>query len=230
MKPIYFILLFVFITSCEANETIEIDPDNLLIGNWANPEYENETATFQRVSALGQDSYGISFKEEATFTERTSGWCGTPPLTFFDIEGNWSLDGEIILVNTPNYHPVGFQWRIISLNENQLIVKRVLSEQEKDHRALMNLFDEFSSIAAATPCSDPKDWSIAAYGSKACGGPKGCIAYSNQIDTVHFLKLVKDYTDMEHEYTIKWDIVSDCSVTPKPTSLECKNGFVSFNY
>lgn len=49
-------------------------------------------------------------------------------------------------------------------------------------------------------CNDPDNWSYTAIGSKACGGPKGYIAYSNEIDVDAFLNKVEDYNRTEAEF------------------------------
>ena len=224
MRTVCTLLVFIFLLSCDSNSDPQIDPENLLIGHWVEPKYEGETITYQRASNLKENAPGVSFKSDAVFIQRTSGWCGTPPLTFYDEEGTWNTQESLILINS-DYFPGNLNWRIISLNENQLVIKRELSEQEKDHRDLMDLFNEISELANSVPCTDASDWSFTAYGSKACGGPQGYIAYSNQIDTVAFLEKVEAYRIAEHEYNIKWSIYSTCDLAQKPTTVECQNGY-----
>lgn len=230
MKIKYLLLAFFIplLLSCEDNE-ITIDESNLLLGYWVNPLYDGDTTTFDRGSKLPKEGYGISFSENGTFVERTSGWCGTPPLTYFDVEGDYSIHEALITIQTPNFPPV-FSWRIISVSETTLVVKRELSEQEKDHRALMKLFDEIAELAYSETCTNANDWNFTAYGSKACGGPQGYLPYSNKIDTVNFLEKVEAYTKAEEAYNIKWNIASTCEVIVAPNTIECSNGYPVLKY
>lgn len=229
MKTLYFLCIAIFLTACQNNNEIEIDANNLLIGNWINPEYNDDTTTFQRAAKLQDNAPGISFQKNTVFTQRTSGWCGTPPLTFYDETGTWETQESLILITNNNF-PGNFNWRIISLDNNQLVVKRELSDQEIDHRNLMDLFDEIWERSQSISCTDSNDWNYTPYGAKACGGPQGYIAYSNQIDTVLFLQKVEAYTLAEKQYNIKWSIASTCDIPQEPKSVECQNGYPTFKY
>lgn len=225
------ILLLIFIGSlysCENNEAI-IDADNLILGNWIEPVYDGETTTFTRGSSLPNDAYGITFKQNGDFIERTSGWCGTPPLIFSDYKGSFKIDETLVKINT-EFYPNSFQWRIITLTETELIVKRELSEQEKEHRVLMDLYNELYNLAYSEACSNVSDWTFTAFGSKACGGPQGYIAYSTKIDVASFLQKIEAYSDAEKAFNLKWGIVSDCAIANAPTSIECQNGFPTLIY
>lgn len=222
-------MLLVCLASCQSGDGIIVDSDNLLIGTWSNPVYEDETTTFKRLTNLPNESYGISFKQSGEFIERSSGWCGTPPLVFSDYEGTWELENEVIKITQQTY-PNNYSWRIVSLTENELVIKRELSDQEKDYRELMELFDEIYALSTSVLCTDSSDWSFTAYGAKACGGPQGYIAYSKQIATVAFLEKVVQYTEAEKAYNIKRGIASTCDLPAQPSGIECQNGYPVFKY
>ena len=228
------LFLAVFLFSCEMNNQnneIIIDPNNsLLIGNWAAANYQDEQITFVRVNSLPNDSYGILFEKNGVFTERSSGWCGTPPLTFSDYVGTWEFVEEGLVKITTTSFKGDFQWRILELSEEILVIKRELSLQEIEHRSLMDLFNEIQSLSYSVSCSNATDWSFVAYGSKACGGAQGYIAYSSQIDTTSFLQKIEAYTKAEKDFNYKWSVISDCSITNSPTSVECQNGFPTLIY
>jgi hypothetical protein len=237
MKKIYLLLISIFLFSCENNKEIIEDSNNLLIGNWSSVSYQNEELIFSRVQTLPNETYGISFKEDNFFTERTSGFCGTPPLTFFDRQGMWTLDTDALKIYDQFItYEVGaepilwYNYQIVELTETQLILKRVITDQEKDHQKIMLLFDEIATLSYSVSCTNSNNWSFIGYGAKACGGSQGFIAYANQIDTTTFLQKVAKYTQAEKEYNFKWGIISDCSVPNEPESVACKNGFPSFNY
>ena len=230
LKTIIFIL-FITVISCQNNDEIVIDSDNLLIGNWTNAIYnsDTETTTFKRINKLPNEEYGVSFQKNGTFIQRTSGWCGTPPLIFYNVEGSFLLNNKIIKVTSQEF-PGNFNWKIISVNEKQLVVKRELTDQEKDHQKLMLLFSEIEELSTSVTCVNGNDWDFIGYGTKGCGGFQGYIAYSNKIDVAAFLQKVADYTEKEDEYNKKWGIVSDCSVPSEPLEVDCVNGSPVLKY
>lgn len=229
MKINLLFLLILFMVSCHENDEGVPVSENLLIGSWADPAYEDEKIIFKRAASLPDENYGVSFKANSDFIERSSGWCGTPPLVFSDYEGNWSLKDSIISITQQQY-PNNYAWRIVSLTESKLIVKRELTEQEEDHQELMELYDEIHDLLSGVSCTDAGDWTFTAYGAKACGGPQGYIAYSNQMDTAAFLQKVEAYTEAEKAYNIKWGISSTCDLPSQPKGVACVNGFPVLQY
>jgi hypothetical protein len=228
IKKIIVFLFLVSLFSCEDNEVI-IDSNNLLIGTWLDPVYEGEMTTFKRGNSLPSDAYGISFNKSGDFIERTSGWCGTPPLSFFNIEGTFELESTLVSISTESY-PTNYAWRIVELTEQELVVKRELTAQETEHRSLMDLFNEIKELSYSASCTDDTDWLFTGYGSKACGGSQGYIAYSSKIDTNDFLNKIETYTQAEKTFNVKWGIISDCSIASVPVSVECENGLPTLKY
>lgn len=104
------------------------------------------------------------------------------------------------------------------------------TSQEEDREHLTSLFEQIENIAFSQNCIDASDWKFTAYGSKACGGAKGYIAYSKKIDEVAFLMLVENYTNKEKVYNIKWGVISDCSLVNPPSSIRCENDLPVFEY
>ena len=121
-----FILTILTIISCNKSDDIYIDENELLLGNWINPVYENSTTVFTSAIELKKDGYGISFLKNSKFIERHSGWCGTPPLSFSNYEGDWERNGAIIEITIDNGMAAmyNFNLKIISLNETTLTVER----------------------------------------------------------------------------------------------------------
>lgn len=73
-------------------------------------------------------------------------------------------------------------------------------------------------------CIDAADWRFAPLGSKPCGGPTGYIAYSIKIDTVSFLRKVEVFNELQRQYNIDNDIISNCAIEPMPLAVQCENG------
>ena len=97
------------------------------------------------------------------------------------------------------------------------------NDQSADLEALEAMFEEIETIANSIACTDAAEWSITPYGSKACGGPQGYIAYSNQIDVASFLLKVEQYSQAEYNYNIRWGIISTCDLPAAPTGVSCEN-------
>ncbi|MGK0414845.1 MAG: hypothetical protein ACJA1B_003074 [Polaribacter sp.] len=235
-KSLYLLLIATVLFSCESEKMI-IDTDNLLLGTWIEPFYDGETITFQRANSLPNDTRSFTFKKDGFFTELTSGFCGTPPLTFFEQSGTWFLtENYLKIYGQYNTVTIGAQpilrynYLVIDISENSLTLKRELTDQDKEHRNLMALFDEIQNLAYSTSCIDASNWAFTAYGSKACGGPQGFMAYSKNINTEEFLKKIEIYTQSEKEFNIKWGIISDCSATAQPITVACVNNYPTLKY
>lgn len=227
-KLTYIWLCMIVFMACQ-NENSKSDVPELLTGNWSYTVHENNTISFSKVQSLPEQEYGISFKSENIFTQRTSGWCGTPPLTFYNEDGTYQYNDSVIKVSV-NGFPDTFNWKLISLTKQKLVVTVVLSDQEKEYQALISLFDEIYNMATSVPCNDANDWLYTAFGSKACGGPKGYIAYSKDIDVPLFLTKIENYTKTEDDFNKKWDIVSTCDSPAEPVGIVCNNGVAELKY
>lgn len=223
IKTLLLAMCCIVFFSCENNTKEIIYSDNLLVGNWSNATYEEGKIIFERVTSIPDDTYGVSFNLEGVFTEITSGWCATPPLVFAEVTGNYEMESNLIHI-TVNSYPTSFSWQIISLTATELIVTYQLTNQEDDYLELMELYNEIVELATSKTCENANDWSFTAYGSKACGGSQGYIAYPNSIDVSAFLQKVVDYTQKEDDYNRKWSIVSTCDLPAQPTGVICQNG------
>ena len=89
---------------------------------------------------------------------------------------------------------------------------------------LQEMFAEIESLASSEVCEDASEWTFTAYGSKACGGPIGYIAYSTNIDTESFLNQVEEHRIAQDEFNEKWGIISDCSAPQEPEDVICEDG------
>jgi hypothetical protein len=102
--------------------------------------------------------------------------------------------------------------------------------QEQQAQNLDQMFSEIEILATSENCDDSTEWTFTSYGSKACGGPLGFIAYPINIGTELFLKKIEEYTTAQQEFNQKWGIVSDCYVPSQPSEIICKNGSPVFEY
>lgn len=127
LKTVLFLLLVTTI-GCSQSEPIPINESNKLIGHWINPVYNSNGSELQltRASSLKEGEYGISFLEETQCVERSSGWCGTPPLSFMDFKGSWTRTDSVLIMTIDN--GLGMQnikWLIKTLDDKTLILERM---------------------------------------------------------------------------------------------------------
>jgi len=117
-----------------------------------------------------------------------------------------------------------FLMAIISCSSNNEL------SQEQEAQNLSEMFSEIENLALSVACENAAEWTFTAYGSKACGGPVGFIAYSENIDSALFLELIAEYSNKQQEFNEKWSISSDCSVPSQPTGVTCQDGSPVLNY
>ncbi|WP_156949960.1 hypothetical protein [Maribacter antarcticus] len=96
--------------------------------------------------------------------------------------------------------------------------------QEEESQHLIQQLSEIRDLASSILCTDATVWTFTSYGSKACGGPIGYIAYATTIDTQLFLQKIQEHTAAQQYFNKKWGIISDCAFTTPPSSVLCENG------
>ena len=99
-KTILAIFSFLFFYGACSKDDIKIDPDNLLIGVWNYSGFQDNTNIFLRNTEF-IDNHCYQFNSDGTLTERkNSGWCGTPPISYADYTGTWTiLNDTLVQVN-----------------------------------------------------------------------------------------------------------------------------------
>ena len=94
--------LFSLLAACSKDD-IQIDPDNLLIGIWNYSEYQDNSLIFTRNDQF-IDNLCYKFNSDGTMTERkNSGFCGTPPITYADYPGSWTIINDTLVEITVGY-------------------------------------------------------------------------------------------------------------------------------
>ena len=113
--------------SCET-ESIKIPDENLpFVGIWINPVYTDSTRTFTRSGGLIENEYGLSlFKDHSVLERKNSGWCGTPPISYADFEGNWLFEHDTLRLNVDFWGGTSeLTWIIRSVNENKMVIRPI---------------------------------------------------------------------------------------------------------
>jgi hypothetical protein len=79
--------------SC-TNDNYKIDPDNAMLGTWVNTGYQEDMSLYSKSSDFSENPC-YKFNADGTMVERmNSGWCGTPPISYGDYSGTWSIINE----------------------------------------------------------------------------------------------------------------------------------------
>ena len=73
---------------------------------------------------------------------------------------------------------------------------------------LQEQLEAITNLSSSGNCHEDTDCDYLAYGSKACGGPKGYVVFSTAIDVDLLKEMIEDYTKLEEEYNIKFNIFS----------------------
>ncbi len=80
------------------------------------------------------------------------------------------------------------------------------------------IINYISSFNCSTSCN------YIALGSKPCGGPWEYIPYPSTANETIITEMVQEYNQMEYNYNIQNEIVSDCSMVMPPNEVNCVNG------
>lgn len=98
MKNNFFVILFtaLIVLSCSRDQ-FTVDPDNKLIGTWVLSGYDGDMAVYHKEDKF-TDTNCYRFNPDGTLTEhKNSGWCGTPPVTYADYPGTWSVLNDTLV-------------------------------------------------------------------------------------------------------------------------------------
>jgi hypothetical protein len=100
-------------------------PDDLF-GTWVRAEYEEGIMTLRESEELEQDEYGFRIHPDGRFLERkNAGWCGTPPISYENYDGEWKGLSESLLEITVGYWggTTSYRMEIVSLGSADLHVR-----------------------------------------------------------------------------------------------------------
>lgn len=121
--------LTLILAACTS--TSEPDPGTELSGTLAGVWiFAEETAdgaqVFTRAAALTGERTGFEFCEHGGLKVRTAGWCGTPPLTWSNLDGLWEKTAEGLLDIRHAWRgaPREYQLEIISLSSRRLVCRQ----------------------------------------------------------------------------------------------------------
>jgi len=120
-KAIATFSLLIIIVAC-SKDSIQIDPDNLLIGVWDYSDFSDNAFVYTRSNDF-VDGPCFKFNEDGTMTERkNSGWCGTPPISYADYPGTWTILNDTLIQISVGYWggTINYKLDIESIDSNIL--------------------------------------------------------------------------------------------------------------
>lgn len=130
------ILCGCLLFSCKKDNEILVNSDNKLIGYWSNPVYSDSTCKYERVGALKDEQYTLFFNENFTLVERKNvGFCGTPPITYGNFDGTWSIDKNLIKIEVGYWGgTASYEWKIISADDKYLTIYRIKEDYHWENK------------------------------------------------------------------------------------------------
>ncbi|MBP6557823.1 MAG: hypothetical protein KA213_05605 [Flavobacterium sp.] len=92
------------------------------------------------------------------------------------------------------------------------VTQQMLDEKKAEILALIN------NSSCAGSCN------YIAFGSKPCGGPREYLLFSSTVNLTQLQQMVSEYNEMDNQFNIKTNAISDCAVVQPPNTVECVNG------
>ena len=121
---IFLTLIELNITAC-LETSLEPEENKEIFGIWVEKNRDS-TLTLEREAELDKDKYGFIIEPSGKFTERkNSGWCGTPPITYANFDGNWEYSIDSLLNIEVEYWGgmTNYKMEILSIKDDELVVK-----------------------------------------------------------------------------------------------------------
>jgi len=98
--------------------------DSTILGVWVQTDYGDKIYSFEKSYKLDKNRPGIHFKVGGKLIKRQNvGWCGTPPISYGNNDGKWSLNGDGKTIDLQYAFWGGTskaKWEIVELTESTL--------------------------------------------------------------------------------------------------------------
>jgi hypothetical protein len=83
---------------------------------------------------------------------------------------------------------------------------------------------EIKNYIASFSCSETVGCGSIAFGSKPCGGPREYLLFSNAVNLPQLEQMIAEFNELDNQYNIQTDAISDCLAVQLPTTIGCVNG------
>ena len=120
---IFIVTIILISTSCERNPLYIDGVAGDMVGHWIDQDYSDTLYTLRRASHIPDDTFGWTFNRDGTLIQRgNAGFCGTPPITYADYEGDWLAKDSLITIDVNFWGGTSIlEWQIIEISETSLI-------------------------------------------------------------------------------------------------------------
>lgn len=125
--------LVFLMSSCEKDTPVNQISDSHLGGFWISPEYHDSLIVYVKAAGFN-DGPGFEFKSGGSMVERkNAGWCGTPPVTYDNYNGSYTLSQDGVLeVVSPYWGGITrTRYSVIYLDQEKLTLMFLESGEAK---------------------------------------------------------------------------------------------------
>ncbi len=104
---------------------INFNPQENIKGVWMVEDYQGQEIIFEKHQSLEDDEPGYEFLTDGKLIKRqNAGWCGTPPISYSNFEGAWTMQSDSTLMIEYAYWggTIKENWKISTLEQDKLKV------------------------------------------------------------------------------------------------------------
>ncbi|MFH1118529.1 MAG: hypothetical protein V1775_01815 [Bacteroidota bacterium] len=118
------ITLLLLMTACKKESLPLPEAPDVINGCRINPQYDDSVVVYGKAPALVEGS-GFRFGENESLKEhKNAGWCGTPPITYGDFKGTYSVNDSIIAAAVGYWGgTTGYTRKLLSPDQESLTFK-----------------------------------------------------------------------------------------------------------
>jgi hypothetical protein len=139
MKRIIYVLILLMTVSCSGDmfEKDFLAENTGIIGTWVQKGTTGDISILEREDNLDPASYGFVLRDDGKFIERkNAGFCGTPPITYDNFDGEWIALSDSLLDITVGFWggTINYQMRIVTLGDDILKVRYLYGEDRANSK------------------------------------------------------------------------------------------------
>ena len=112
---------------------------------------------------------------------------------------------------------LSFALQSFQCDENSSSTQITPQQLEQKRQEIVEYINSFS-FTNASICN------YIAFGAKPCGGPREYLAFPNTVNQTTLQNLVDEYYEMDNQYNIQTNAISDCMVVAPPNNIDCIDG------
>lgn len=123
-KTIIVLITAIILYGCKDGSSPTSTNDvHLYIGTWVHSYVQQDSIVVSsREESFDYLMSGYQFQEDGQFIYRGTGWCGTPPITYFNYEGTWvEAEDSVLAIEVESWDGMqNYNLRIIEISDDTL--------------------------------------------------------------------------------------------------------------